>query len=153
MDGKADVDPSLEKDSKLSYFALFDGHAGEKCCNFLRDNLHLLITQNEQFFKERLKGIRNGILEAEEKFLQLVINDASVSDEKKANLRQRSSSLPAINPKCSEGTPRVQKSDFLDKAFDQSGSCLSLVFIDHDRLQVANVGDSRVILGYSDFAR
>jgi len=31
-------------DSELSYFALFDGHAGEGCCDFLRDNMHLILT-------------------------------------------------------------------------------------------------------------
>jgi hypothetical protein len=45
--------------------------------------MHLFLTQNEFFFSERLKGIRNGILEAEEKFLQTVIKEADVSEEKK----------------------------------------------------------------------
>ena len=34
---------------KLSYFAIFDGHGGNKCAEYLRDNLLKLIIENKNF--------------------------------------------------------------------------------------------------------
>ena len=35
--------PSVQK--KVSFFAIFDGHGGSVCAEFLRDNLHTLVAQ------------------------------------------------------------------------------------------------------------
>lgn len=32
-----------------SFFGVYDGHAGNKCSDFLRDNLHSYIIQNPKF--------------------------------------------------------------------------------------------------------
>jgi protein phosphatase PTC2/3 len=32
---------------KVSFFAVFDGHGGSGCAEFLRDNLHLYIAQQD----------------------------------------------------------------------------------------------------------
>ncbi len=32
-----------------SYFAVYDGHGGSMCSDFLRDNLHLYVIQDSSF--------------------------------------------------------------------------------------------------------
>ena len=42
---------------KVSYFAVYDGHGGDKCCNFLQHNLHNYIFQSQYFIINTLKAI------------------------------------------------------------------------------------------------
>ena len=45
----------------VSYFAVFDGHGGYQCAQFLRDNLHLFLVQ--EFLKRKVqKNGKNGTL-------------------------------------------------------------------------------------------
>jgi serine/threonine protein phosphatase PrpC len=64
-------------DQKTSYFALFDGHAGSKCCDFLRDYLHHYITLNEYFTSDKVKALKEGIIKAESEFKKLILNSFS----------------------------------------------------------------------------
>lgn len=58
----------------LSYFGLFDGHAGDMCANFLRDNLLELILKQSSFPSRPVDAIKAGFAEAEQKFLALASN-------------------------------------------------------------------------------
>lgn len=51
-----------------SYFGVFDGHGGNKCANFLKENLHKYILNDQRFFDMPDKAIKNGILKAEKHF-------------------------------------------------------------------------------------
>jgi len=53
------------------YFAIFDGHGGTGCANFLRDNLHTYIVDSEYFPKDPKKALYAGIIKAENEFLKL----------------------------------------------------------------------------------
>ena len=54
---------------KISYFAIFDGHAGNKCAEYLRENLLRLICSNK-FFPENIpEAIKYGFEKADEFFL------------------------------------------------------------------------------------
>ena len=54
---------------KISYFAIFDGHAGNKCAEYLRENLLKLICSNI-FFPENIpEAIRLGFEKADEQYL------------------------------------------------------------------------------------
>ena len=54
---------------KISYFAIFDGHAGNKCAEFLRENLLKLICSSV-FFPENIpESIKYGFEKADEIFL------------------------------------------------------------------------------------
>ena len=54
---------------KISYFAIFDGHAGNKCAEYLRENLLRLICSNK-FFPENIpEAIKYGFEKADEYFL------------------------------------------------------------------------------------
>ena len=54
---------------KISYFAIFDGHAGNKCAEFLRENLLKLICSNIYFPENIPEAIRFGFEKADEQFL------------------------------------------------------------------------------------
>lgn len=54
-----------------SFFALFDGHAGSKCADFLKDNLHHFITSQKEYINDKKTAIKKGIFKAEEEFWKL----------------------------------------------------------------------------------
>ena len=67
---------------KISYMALFDGHGGNTCSNFLRDNLHNYIIKNENILKDTEKSIIESFEKAEDDFLNNIAikeNDKSGS--------------------------------------------------------------------------
>lgn len=53
---------------KISFFAIFDGHGGSGCAEFLRDNLHNFIAKQDSFPKDLEKSIKNGFKDAEDYF-------------------------------------------------------------------------------------
>ena len=67
---------------KISYFAIFDGHAGNKCAEYLRENLLRLICSNK-FFPENIpEAIKYGFEKADEYFLN---NYAIINGQLKDN--------------------------------------------------------------------
>lgn len=54
-----------------SFFALFDGHSGVKCADYLRDNLHQFITRKPAFRRDKRRALAEGILECETRFAEL----------------------------------------------------------------------------------
>ena len=64
---------------KISFFGIYDGHGGEGCSEYLRDNLHKLICNNNEFFPEDVpEAIKLGFQKAEKDF----INNYALSDKK-----------------------------------------------------------------------
>ena len=65
--------------SAVSFFAVFDGHGGQSCSEFLRDNLFKYICHNEYFPLDIDKAIRHGFAVAESEFLKKLALDQSES--------------------------------------------------------------------------
>jgi len=63
---------------KLSYFAIFDGHGGNKCAEYLRDNLLKLIIENKNFPSNINLSIKEAIHKADNDFL----NNIAVRENK-----------------------------------------------------------------------
>ena len=63
---------------KTSFFGIYDGHGGEGCSEYLRDNLHKLICNNEYFPENISEAIKFGISKAEQDFL----NNFALSENK-----------------------------------------------------------------------
>ena len=55
---------------KISYFGIFDGHAGNKCADYLKDNLIKKISNNIFFPKDIKNAIKFGFQSAEKDFLE-----------------------------------------------------------------------------------
>lgn len=70
------MQPPSKKDvenwPKCSFFGVFDGHGGNTCADFLRDNLHQFIIKDSQFPKNPKQAIINGFKKAENYFLDTV---------------------------------------------------------------------------------
>lgn len=56
---------------KCSFFAVYDGHGGEGCANYLRDNLHQFVMNDSSFPHNPREALKNGIELAEKTFLEL----------------------------------------------------------------------------------
>ena len=65
---------------KISYLAIFDGHGGNSCSNFLRDNLHNYIIKNENFPLNIEKSLISSFENAENDF----INNIGIKENDKS---------------------------------------------------------------------
>ena len=64
---------------KISFFGIYDGHGGEGCSEYLKDNLHKLICYNNEFFPDNIpEAIKLGFQKAESDF----INNYALNDKK-----------------------------------------------------------------------
>ena len=63
---------------KINYFAIYDGHGGEKCCNFLNDKLHNYIFSSEYFPLYSIQAIGKAYVEAENAFFETVFEPESM---------------------------------------------------------------------------
>ena len=52
----------------ISYFAIFDGHSGNKCSDFLKENLHKYLLNSPYFPNDILRAVREAFNKAEETF-------------------------------------------------------------------------------------
>jgi len=50
---------------KISFFAIYDGHGGSQCADFLKDRLHHLIINRDCFPENPEQAMREGFQEAE----------------------------------------------------------------------------------------
>jgi protein phosphatase 2C family protein 2/3 len=60
---------------KAFYFAIYDGHGGNNCCDFLSTHLHQYILNSKKFPSEPRQAIVEGIKMAEVEFMTKVKRD------------------------------------------------------------------------------
>lgn len=65
---------------KASYFSIFDGHGGNKCADFLKNNLLTLICENKFYPNDIENAIKFGFNEADKIFLKLIQKNGEVID-------------------------------------------------------------------------
>ena len=58
----------------VSFFAIYDGHGGNKCCTFLQQNLHNYLLQSEYFLSYPLKAIEQAYDKAELSFESMALD-------------------------------------------------------------------------------
>lgn len=56
---------------KCSYFAIYDGHGGSACADFLKECLHTIIINQDCFPANPAQALTNGCIAAESQFLQM----------------------------------------------------------------------------------
>ena len=52
-----------------SMFSLFDGHGGDKCAEYLKDELYTLIARNPHFPTDKKRALLEGFIQAEGRFI------------------------------------------------------------------------------------
>ena len=57
---------------KISYFSIYDGHGGNKCCDFLKKYLHTYILESSYFPTDPVKAIEEGFKLCEKNFMNFV---------------------------------------------------------------------------------
>ena len=76
-------DNNIKKDLenlKVSYFSIYDGHAGNKCCEFLKKYLHHYVFDSEFFPINPIKALNEGFDVCENKFMNLIHSDNQIID-------------------------------------------------------------------------
>ena len=53
---------------------MYDGHGGTNCPDFLRDNLHKFIINDDSFPEQPLKAIKSGFRQCDNAFLKTCLN-------------------------------------------------------------------------------
>ena len=101
---------------KMSYFAIFDGHGGDKCSIFLKDNLLNYIMEDKNFPIDIKASLQSSLEKAENEF----------------NKQYQNLKLDNINN--------------LNEKTDFSGSCALICLIVDNKIYLCNVGDSRAIM-------
>ena len=66
---------------KISYFAIFDGHGGEKCSEFLRQNLQTYIFRSNFFPTEPVKAIKEAFEDCEKDFRNFAYQNSQLIEE------------------------------------------------------------------------
>ena len=75
--------PSARKEEdwpSCSFFGIYDGHGGQGCADYLRDNLHQFVIREPSFPGDPEASLVNGFKKAEAKFLSLAYYDGEVVD-------------------------------------------------------------------------
>ena len=108
----------------ISYFAIFDGHNGENCAEFLRKNLLEYIYTNHNFPINIEKAISEAFIKADQDYL-LNCNDVYKNTNNIGN-------IPVYD------------------VCNNSGSCGLILLIVDTKLYIANVGDSRCLISCQD---
>jgi len=76
---------------RVSFFGIFDGHGGEECSEYLRDNLHVLICHNNEYFPENIpEAIKLAFNKAEQHFIE------NIALDKNKELKDKSGSCAVI---------------------------------------------------------
>ena len=64
------IETQTNKWPKCSFFGLYDGHGGNGCADYLRDNLHNFIISEPHFPSNPQKALVNGFIKAEKNFIR-----------------------------------------------------------------------------------
>lgn len=65
---------TIGKWPKICYFSIYDGHSGNKCCEYLKTNLHNYIFRTKEFPSDPIKAIELGFKNCENNFLKSIFN-------------------------------------------------------------------------------
>ena len=121
----------MEEWPRCSFFGIYDGLGGARCADFLRDNLHKMVIQQECFPRDPREALKKGCAKAERKWLEVALDMPAYNA---AQARDKENGIVTE----SNGDQSLIK--------DRSGSCAIVCLIVGDMCYVANVGDSRAVL-------
>ena len=106
---KKPASSKMKKWPRISYFGIFDGHGGEGCSEFLKNNFLNYLTENKNFPFDIKLSLIEAFDKAEQEFFK---------QKCKASLEES----------------------------DRSGSCAIVSLLYDNKIYIANLGDSRIIM-------
>mmetsp|Transcript_682 Transcript_682/g.742 ORF Transcript_682/g.742 Transcript_682/m.742 type:complete len:225 (-) Transcript_682:327-1001(-) len=116
--------PPIPNWPNIQIFAVYDGHGGSKCAEYLKDHFHNNILLHPEFPNGNLiKAIHEGALKTDENFLNALYDDFKV---KFAETKQKQASV------------------------NRAGSCALAIMVVNDDIYIINVGDSRAVVSSSE---
>ena len=65
----------------ISYFGLFDGHGGDKCSIFLKNNFHEILFNLNNFPANPIESIRDAFNNAENQFYHIAVSNGKLVDK------------------------------------------------------------------------
>ena len=65
----------------ISYFGIFDGHGGDACSNFLKENLDSFLFNSELFPAHPIEAIKEAFMEAESTFMRKALDRNIILDK------------------------------------------------------------------------
>ena len=65
----------------ISYFGVFDGHGGDKCSKFLKENMDMYLFTSTNFPKNPVEAIRDTFKKAESEFAKVAIQNNKLVDK------------------------------------------------------------------------
>ena len=72
--------PNIKDLYKISYFSIYDGHGGNKCCEYLKTYLHQYIFDSEFFPENPIKAIEQGFQKCENNFINSINTQSKCYD-------------------------------------------------------------------------
>ena len=63
---------------RCSFFAIYDGHGGAQCADFLRDQLHQMIVRDTEFPQNPIKAMQRGFEQAEKNFMEYAHSESNL---------------------------------------------------------------------------
>jgi hypothetical protein len=64
----------------VSFFGIYDGHAGNKCAEYLKNNLHNLLFKNQHFPEKPIQAIEETFIDIEKNFTSMSSKNKSTID-------------------------------------------------------------------------
>ena len=65
------LEDKYHRQQESSFFALMDGHAGSRCVDYVKDNIHCFITSHPSYYQNKQKAIVEAIKEVEDSYLKV----------------------------------------------------------------------------------
>lgn len=116
------------RDLKCSLFAVFDGHGGPKCAEFLRDNFYQALIKDNNFPRNPPMALMAACEQIEKTFLGICENSLNQS-----YLSGGSPSNSRLEAKGNNNTSQTEKNNTSNERvaphFERSGSCAIIVLI------------------------
>eukprot|EP01035_Chromulina_nebulosa_P017718 gene17718-23310_t len=119
--------PSLSSHSQYGLFGVFDGHGGSFCSEYLKNNLSNIVSSQLDIHLSSTSNIEESLVAVLKKSCELIEKE----------LREIPK-LTVTRPKTAAGKL---------KAADTSGSTAIICLISTTHFAIANIGDSRAVLG------
>ena len=109
---------------KISYFGIFDGHGGDACSNFLKDNLDSFIFNSNYFPASPIQAIKDAFIVAENSFMSQAI-------DKNSNVVDKSGSCACVILIINDTLYAINLGDSRALLSSNSGQTLSQITRDH----------------------